>query len=94
MVLHGCNSVTRIKADVNLDNIFQEKLRENLFIVASLKPVHSEKACGRDTYNPTSMYKMCGVDKVMELLPASPASPSAYIKYLISVTSPKGKLFV
>ena len=93
MVIHGCNSVVKLKPNIILKSIFKGGKKENLRLIASLKSIYTEKGCGRDTYDPSSLYRKCGVNKILELLPSTSNIPTnAYTKYLPSKTSSKGNL--
>lgn len=69
--LNGCDGMVHITPTIRLNMCGESRQYANFSARVELETAHVLKGCDRDTYEASGVFKMCNVNKTMDLLPAS-----------------------
>ncbi|XP_057305122.1 calsyntenin-2-like isoform X2 [Hydractinia symbiolongicarpus] len=89
--LRECRSLVHLKPKIDLTTLFRSSDRkEKLTIKTSFSTLYTEKGCGRDTHDAITLYRNCGIDRIIQLLPIYSLSQEVYVKHIPSELTERG----
>ncbi|XP_028393758.1 calsyntenin-1-like [Dendronephthya gigantea] len=69
--LNGCDGMVRITPNIRLNMCGESRQYANFSARVELETAHVLKGCDRETYEASGIFKMCNVNRTMDLLPAN-----------------------
>ena len=70
-VLKNCDGMVRVTPSLRLNTCGESRQYANFSAEVTMTTAHVLKGCDRETYDASGVFKMCNVNKTLDLLPSS-----------------------
>lgn len=70
VVLKDCDGMVRVTPDIRLNMCGESRQYANFTAQVVMQTKHILKGCDRETYEASGVFRLCNVNKTMDLLPS------------------------
>ena len=69
--LKGCDGLLHVAPQIRLNGCGESRLYANFTASVTMETAHVLKGCDRETYEASGVFKLCNVNKTIDLLPSA-----------------------